>query len=125
MQPSYEQLFKENAELRAETIQLRAESVQLKALVNRLEKIITKLEARIAHLEAQLNQNSKNSSKPPSTDQKANRSITPKAGNRPYHPGASRQLLPASAVTSHDVRSVKVYPHCHSAMRATDKVLSW
>jgi uncharacterized small protein (DUF1192 family) len=125
MQPSYEQLFKENAELRAENAQLRAENVQLKALVNRLEKVITKLEARIAQLEAQLNQNSKNSSKPPSTDQKANRSTTPKAGNRPYHPGASRQLLPASAVTSHEVRSVKACPHCHSAMHATDKVFSW
>ncbi|WP_255501511.1 hypothetical protein [Neochlamydia sp. S13] len=41
MQPSYEQLFNENAELRAENAQLRAENVQLKTLVNRLEKVIS------------------------------------------------------------------------------------
>ncbi|MBS4167038.1 hypothetical protein NEOC65_002141 [Neochlamydia sp. AcF65] len=93
-------------------------------MVNKLEKVITKLEARMAQLEEQLNQNSKNSSKPPSTDQKANRSSLPKAGNRPYHPGASRQLLPASVVTSHEVRSVKSCLHCHSAMHATDKLFS-
>ncbi|WP_349305237.1 DUF6444 domain-containing protein [Neochlamydia sp. AcF95] len=79
MQSSYQQLLKENAELRAEIIQLRAENAQLEAIANRLKKIITKLEARIAQLEEQLNQNSMNSSKLPFTDQKANRSITPKA----------------------------------------------
>ncbi|MBS4171173.1 DUF6444 domain-containing protein [Neochlamydia sp. AcF95] len=110
MQPSYEQLLTENAELRA--------------LINKLEKVINKLEAHIAQLEEQLNQNSKNSSKPPSTDQKANRSSLPKAENRPYHPGASRQLLPASAVTSHKVCCLKVCPHCHSDMQATDKLFS-
>ncbi|KIC75772.1 Transposase of ISBst12-like element, partial [Neochlamydia sp. TUME1] len=118
MQPSYEQLFTENAEL-------RAENAQLKAMVNRLEKVITKLEARMAQLEEQLNQDSKNSSKPPSTDQKANRSLLTKAENRPYHPGASRYLLPASAVTSHEARCLKACPHCYSAMHATDKIFSW
>nr|WP_166157949.1 DUF6444 domain-containing protein [Neochlamydia sp. AcF84]NGY95836.1 hypothetical protein [Neochlamydia sp. AcF84] len=83
-------------------------------MVNKVEKVITKLEARIAQLEEQLNKNSKNSSQPPSTDQKASRSSLPKAENRPYHPGASRKLLPASAVTSQEVRSVKVCPLCHA-----------
>ncbi|MBS4166217.1 MULTISPECIES: DUF6444 domain-containing protein [unclassified Neochlamydia] len=36
-------------------------------MMNRLEKVITKLEARVAQLEEQVNQSSKNSSKPPST----------------------------------------------------------
>ena len=51
MRPTYDQLLEENILLKA---------------------IIKKLEERIAHLEAQLNQNSKNSSKPPSSDKKAN-----------------------------------------------------
>ncbi|WP_213155851.1 hypothetical protein [Neochlamydia sp. AcF65] len=75
-------------------------------------------------LRLKLNQNSKNSSKQPSIDHKANRPITPKVKNRPYHPGANRQLLPASAVTLHEVRCLKVCPHCHSAMHATDKIFS-
>ncbi|MBS4165062.1 hypothetical protein NEOC65_000109 [Neochlamydia sp. AcF65] len=76
-------------------------------------------------MEKQLNQNSKNRSKPPSTGQNANRSSLPRVENRPYPPGASRQLLPAaSAVTSHEVRCLKVCPNCHSVMHATDKLFS-
>ncbi|MBS4171033.1 hypothetical protein NEOC95_001773 [Neochlamydia sp. AcF95] len=49
----------------------------------------------------------------------------PRVENRPYPPGASRQLLPAaSAVTSHEVRCLKVCPNCHSVMHATDKLFS-
>ncbi|BBI16783.1 Transposase [Neochlamydia sp. S13] len=75
-------------------------------------------------MEELLNQNSKNSSQPPSTDQKANRSLLAKVENRPYHPGARRKLLPASAVTSQEVCSIKVCPYCHAAMHATDKFLA-
>ncbi|WP_044882659.1 transposase [Neochlamydia sp. EPS4] len=111
MQPSYKQLFKENAEL--------------KAAVIKLKKIISKLEVRMAQLDVQINQNSKNSSEPPSTDRKASRSSTLKTENRPYHPGANRDLLPASAVISHDARCLKVCPQYPSAMQMTDKVFSW
>ncbi|BBI16870.1 DUF6444 domain-containing protein [Neochlamydia sp. S13] len=76
-------------------------------------------------MEEQLNQNSKNSSKPPSKDQNANRSPLLKVENRSYHSGASRQLLPTSAVSSHEVRCLKVCPNCHFAMHAADKFLSW
>lgn len=67
MRLTYEQLFEENKWLRAENRALKA--------------MIKKLEERIAHLEAQLNQNSKNSSKPPSSDRKANLPLPEKVVN--------------------------------------------
>ncbi|WP_166154290.1 DUF6444 domain-containing protein [Neochlamydia sp. AcF84] len=72
------------------------ENAELKATVNRVEKVITKLETRMAQLEEQLNQNSKNSSKSPSTNQKVNYSLLPQAENRPYRSGASPILRNAS-----------------------------
>ncbi|KIC75579.1 hypothetical protein DB42_AA00670 [Neochlamydia sp. EPS4] len=65
------------------------------------------MKARIAQLEEQLDQYSKNSSKPLTTDQEASCSSLPQAENRPYHPGANRELLPARAVISYEVRSVE------------------
>lgn len=56
MKPSYEQLEQELQAARDEIAQLKA---LLKSALD-----------RIAELEAQINRNSKNSSKPPSTDQK-------------------------------------------------------
>jgi len=104
MKPTYEELLEENAKLRA--------------LVEQLMK-------RVADLEAQLKKNSKNSSKPPSSDQKP--SLPPKNSKerRPYHPGASRQLLPESAVTSRDVRMVEECPNCRCPMIPTGEVYKW
>lgn len=111
MQPSYEQLYTEN--------------IELKATVNRLEKVIIALEARITQLESQLNQNSKNSSNPPSSDKKPNIPSIPRKEQRPFHPGVSRQLLPESSITSRETRCIETCPRCHSIMHLTDKVFSW
>ncbi|MEX0962401.1 MAG: DUF6444 domain-containing protein [Simkaniaceae bacterium] len=78
---------------------------QLEARVAEQDKLIKQLLERIAHLEDQINKNSKNSSKPPSTDQKPNHRSEKKRKNNSYHPGASRQLLPANAVTSREIRN--------------------
>ena len=57
------------------------------------------LEARVADLEAKLNQNSTNSSKPPSTDPPAVKRAPPKpasgkkAGGQPGHPKHERALV--------------------------------
>ena len=88
------------------------------------DKLIKRLLERIASLEDQLNKNSKNSSKPPSSDQKPN-CKNKKKETRPYHLGASRQLLPESAVTSRDERKIEQCSRCGSPMIPTGKLLSW
>lgn len=66
---------------------------------------IATLEQRIAVLEEKLNTDSRNSSKPPSSDQKGSRPAKPregsgrKAGGQPGHEGKSRVLLPPEQVT--------------------------
>ncbi len=101
MKPTYEELLEENTKLRA---------------------LVRKLMDRVAHLESQLKQNSKNSSKPPSSDRKSNLTPKKKREGRPFHPGASRQLLPESAVTSREVRTVDLL-RGNSIFRSTSIVL--
>jgi len=72
------------------------------AIIDEFEARITRFETRIAELERQLNKNSSNSSKPPSSDclKRANRnnSLRPKnSGRKPGgQPGHSGQTLPPS-----------------------------
>lgn len=98
---------------------------ELETRIAEQAQLIKQLLERIAKLEDQLNKNSKNSSKPPSTDQKSSRSSDKKKERRSYHPGASRQLLPETAVTSRETRTVKQCSRCGSSMISTGKVLSW
>ncbi len=79
--PSYEELLAENAEL-------RAENAALKEALVRVEAALAQAMARIAELEARLNQNSKNSSKPPSSDPPfaKPKSLRGKSGRRPGRP---------------------------------------
>lgn len=77
---------------------------ELRALVAAQQATIEKLTARVAALEAQLGQNSRNSSKPPSSDgpEKEQRTQKPtgrKAGGQVGHKGSSRVLLPPEKVT--------------------------
>ena len=73
-QPSYEELLAENA--------------VLKEALTRVEAALAQAMARIAELEARLNQNSKNSSKPPSSDPPfaKPKSLRGKSGRRPGRP---------------------------------------
>ena len=121
MKKSYDELLKENAQLRAENAILR-EQVGNLVLANQ------KLQERIEKLEALLNQNSKNSSKPPSSDQKpnlppSNSGSGPKRG--PYHAGVSRVLLPEDSVTSREVRFTDVCPRCRSHMERMGEIHKW
>jgi transposase len=72
-----------------------------------LETHIEKLEARIGELEARLNNNSSNSSAPPSSDKPWDKQKKPpfpnkksgkKRGGQPGHPGHHRPLLPSDQV---------------------------
>jgi hypothetical protein len=104
MKPTYDELLEENIQLRA---------------------LVRELMDRVASLESQLKLNSKNSSKPPSSDQKSNLLPKRKSAGRSYHPGASRQLLPESAVTSREIRSVEQCPRCQAQMAPTGEVYKW
>jgi transposase len=104
MKPTYEELEKEVADLKA---------------------LVKQLLERIADLESKLNKNSKNSSKSPSSDQKSNLPRIERKETRPFHSGASRQLLPESMVTSQTERQVDICPRCRSAMLLTGEVVKW
>lgn len=110
MKPTYEQLEAENRELKREVTELKA--------------LVAQLLSRIADLESQLKQNSKNSSKPPSSDQKPNTPPTQKK-NRSFRLGASRQLLPESEITSRTKKCIDICPQCSSVMQATGKTIKW
>jgi hypothetical protein len=111
MKPTYEQLEAENASLRKQLSDLNA--------------LVTQLSNRIADLESQLKKNSKNSSKPPSSDQKPNIPLIQEKKKRPFRPGVCRQLLPESEVTSRIEKRIETCPACHSIMKATGKVVKW
>ncbi len=69
------------------------------------------LQKRVKELEERLNLNSKNSSKPPSTDQKKNKKA-PKGGARTGHPGHHRKLYPADRVSTTITSSLNECEHC-------------
>lgn len=99
---------------------------QLEQTVLAQEQTICKLQARIEKLEARLNKNSRNSSKPPSSDQKGN--IVKKKSSKNEgapHAGVSRQLLPPDMVTSREVRAINTCPRCQSEMKPTGESVKW
>ena len=122
---TYDQLLNENFQLREENSQLRLENALLREEISKLHILVKKLENKIDDLQSQLDKNSKNSSKSPSSDQKPNLPIVSKKEYRPYHPGASHQLLPEDNVTSRDTRVIRQCPRCKSAMVLTDEVQKW
>jgi transposase len=118
MKPTYKELERRVAEQDKQLVE------QSNQLVEQ-DKLIKQLLERITHLENQLNKNSKNSSKPPSTDQKSSVPRKARKEARPFHPGASRQLVEESLVTSQTDRHIDVCPRCHSAMIPTGEVTKW
>jgi transposase len=85
---------------------MEREIAELRAAVASRDATIAKQEARIAELERELGKNSRNSSKPPSTDTPEDKAQRParkpserKAGGQPGHKGTQRTLLPPERVT--------------------------
>lgn len=74
---------------------------------------------RIAELEEKLNTNSKNSSKPPSSDRNKPKSKRTgngrKAGGQPGHEGKARALLPVEEIN--EVRECRPVEHCECGSR--------
>jgi transposase len=79
---------------------------QVVAYIRALEAKIAELVAKVAELEARLNQNSTNSSKPPSSDAPHVKPAPPqppsgkRRGGQPGHPKAERTLLPPDEIRS-------------------------
>lgn len=95
------QLERENAELRAENAELRAENAELRAENAQLKARIAVLEEQVAQLLERLNQNSRNSHRPPSSDPPGTsagkgkrRKPGRKRGGQRGHKGRHRELLP-------------------------------
>ena len=100
MKPTYEEL--EARLIRTETALARTQELLAKAL------------ERIVQLEEQINKNSKNSSKPPSGDQKANTTNVKKKKSRRSRKGVARAPLPPERVDAHVECTRKNCPHCDS-----------
>jgi transposase len=110
MTASYEELL---TEIRT----LRAEVVVLKSKIATIETENTRLREENAHLKEQLKLNSKNSSKPPSTDQTgANGTPQKKGGAKPGHLGHFRPLFSADQVDAFIDVQAKNCPTCGSAV---------
>ncbi len=107
MSTSYDTLLSEIRALRNEVASLKAENIQLREENTRLKE--------------QLNLNSKNSSKPPSSDKKDSSKIRKKNGAKPGHPGHFRTLFPLDQVDEHVVLKASSCPRCGSAVRATNE----
>jgi len=67
---------------------------ELEAEVRNLKGLLKKALERIAELEAQVKRNSKNSSKPPSTDQKSNTADAGEKSPRESRAGKARAPFP-------------------------------
>ena len=94
--------------------ELEAKVLRLEELLRRAVEEIAQLHGKIANLEEQLKRNSRNSSKPPSTDQKSN---TPDADKKPLRDsraGKARPSFPPDKIDKHVQCTQKNCPHCGS-----------
>ena len=82
------------------------------------DQTIKRLEKRITQLEEQLKLNSKNSSKPPSTDQKGSTELPKKKGGaKPGHPGYFRALFTKDQVDAFIDLKTENCPTCGGEVR--------
>ena len=110
MKPTYEELETKLTET------CKALTETRKALKQALE--------RISKLEEQLKLNSKNSSKPPSSDQKKSKKGRKKNGAKPGHPGSFRPMFAKEDIDVFvDVKAEKC-PTCKNEVRLTEKTTS-
>jgi transposase len=88
---------------------------ELEAKLAKTEELLRIALEEIQKLKEQLNQNSKNSSKPPSTDQKSNTDGPNYKKNRKGRPGKTRIPFPKERVNRHVLCSQENCPHCGSS----------
>ena len=100
---------------------LEAKISSLEEANSNLKKENTKLRERIVYLEERLNLNSKNSSKPPSSDQKGSSEPRRKGGAKSGHAGHSRVLFPKEQVDRFIKVKAKTCPTCGNKVVLTNK----
>jgi transposase len=108
MKPTY-------IELELELHQTKAELAQTQELLKKALEEINKLCREVSKLKEQINQNSKNSSKPPSTDQKGNTDSTQPKKERKNRRGKARASYPPERIDRHIQCAQENCPHCGSA----------
>jgi transposase len=98
---------------------------EVQAYIRALEARVVTLEAMVQALQEQLNQTSRNSSRPPSSEPPQHqRSSRPRGkrrrGGQPGHPGHTRTLLPVNEVDEVVVLKPDECPSCHAPLAGDD-----
>lgn len=88
---------------------------ELEAKVHRLEELLKQALEKIAQLEEQLRRNSKNSSKPPSTDPKGNTTDKEKPSPRASRAGKARPSFSPERIDQYVQCTQENCPHCGSS----------
>ena len=88
---------------------------ELEAKLQRTEELLKLALEEIAKLKAQLNRNSSNSSKPPSTDQKANTTEKENKNPRASREGKARPSFPPDKIDKQVQCTQENCPHCGSS----------
>src|SRR5215217_4345779 len=97
----------------------------LEARVETLTSMVHVLQEQVCTLQAQLNQTSRNSSRPPSSDSpRPQRPSLPRGkrrrGGQPGHPGHTRTVLPVNAVDEVVVLKPEACTQCHAPLAGDD-----
>lgn len=114
MKPTYEELEKELDLTKKELILIKEELAGTKENVKKTQDLLKIALEKIISLEEKLNKNSKNSSKPPSSDQKGNTPFPDKKGRKGLK-GKTRQLFPRERINRHVECTQSNCPHCGSS----------
>src|SRR5438876_230441 len=98
---------------------------EAQAYIGTLEARVATLEDRVRTLQEQLNQSSRNSSRPPSSDPpQSQRPTRPRGqrrrGGQPGHPGQTRTLVPVEDVDEVVVLKPKQCSGCHAPLSGDD-----
>src|SRR2546425_4244560 len=98
---------------------------EAQAYIGTLEARVATLEDRVRTLQEQLNQRSRNSSRPPSSDPpQSQRPTRPRGqrrrGGQPGHPGQTRTLVPVEDVDEVVVLTPKQCSGCHASLSGAD-----
>jgi len=113
MKPSYEELEIQLCQTKRELAGTRKELLQTKRELAETKGLLVIALKKLADLEEKLNLNSKNSSKPPSADQKGDTSFKlPKI--RSNREGFFRAMIPSERIDKRITCTQEICPHCGS-----------